>query len=925
MKKKFLLSLMCSLVILFAAAQNVGIGTSSPASSAQLDISSTTRGLLPPRMTAVQRNAITNPANGLMVYDTDSAALMIRSAGIWNKLSSTALGDLWRSNGGNDIFNGNAGNVGIGVNAPLFKLDLLGRMLIRGDGNILNSPGVVFTNPAGTIYNGLVGTQSDSLIGFFGSGNNMPNNGWGLNMNIYNGRVGIGTNNSRAALHVADSAVLFSGPAGLPPLTTINPPAQGAGTRMFWFPSRGAFRSGYVDGVQWDRDSIGLLSFAAGYNTKAKGVFSTSIGRLTTASNSIATSMGFGTIASGEVSTSMGNGSAASGFVATSMGGSTRASGDYSTSMGDGTTASGFGSLVSGGNSVASGSYASSLGEQTIAKARGGFATGVWNDNADVPDANTPAANDRIFQIGNGTSAARSNALTVLRNGNVGVGTINPTASLHVQSRAVLFEGSSLDNSTLPPASGSGNRMMWYPERSAFRAGYLFPARATWWDRDSIGKNSFAVGEDVKAKLDYSIAMGAGSQALEYAAVAIGVQTVASGIQSVSIGTLNVASGSNSNALGRSTKASGQFSTTFGFETIASGITATSMGYKTIASNNDATSMGYQTEASGGASTSMGAGTLAKAYGSTSMGVYNDNVDAPNGGSPQPADRLFQIGNGTAAARSNALTVLRNGNIGIGETNPQFPLTFSGSLGDKISFRETGGGFFGFGVDLDRLQVHSATPTTDVSFGYGSNASFTERVRVINSGEFGMSVSGRLVLSTGTQSAGMWLTNTANNAFPAFVGMRSDNLVGFYGNGSPNSGWGMLMNTSNGRVGIGTDNPSQALHVIGNILASGTITQNSDARLKKDITPLSNTLQSIQQINGYTYHWKDTSKPEEQIGLLAQELQKVYPQLVKENDKGILAVNYSGMVPVLLTAIKEQQQQIDELKKLLVQLSEKIK
>ncbi|MBK8702130.1 MAG: tail fiber domain-containing protein [Saprospiraceae bacterium] len=82
---------------------------------------------------------------------------------------------------------------------------------------------------------------------------------------------------------------------------------------------------------------------------------------------------------------------------------------------------------------------------------------------------------------------------------------------------------------------------------------------------------------------------------------------------------------------------------------------------------------------------------------------------------------------------------------------------------------------------------------------------------------------------------------------------------------------------------------------------------------EKDIKPLTHTLAAIQQLKGYSYHWKDPNNPDEQIGLLAQELQKVYPQLVKENDRGDLSVNYSGMVPVLLEAIKELQQRVAQL------------
>jgi hypothetical protein len=89
----------------------------------------------------------------------------------------------------------------------------------------------------------------------------------------------------------------------------------------------------------------------------------------------------------------------------------------------------------------------------------------------------------------------------------------------------------------------------------------------------------------------------------------------------------------------------------------------------------------------------------------------------------------------------------------------------------------------------------------------------------------------------------------------------------------------------------------------------------SDARLKEEIEPLENVLPKVLQLNGYTYYWKNHKDTAQQIGVLAQEVQKIYPQLVQADSKGILGVNYVQLVPVLLTAIKEQQKQIDELTK----------
>jgi len=69
MKKNFLFIIIALLAVVIINAQSVGIGTNSPGSSAMLDVSSTTKGLLVPRMTSAQRSAIVSPANGLMVYD----------------------------------------------------------------------------------------------------------------------------------------------------------------------------------------------------------------------------------------------------------------------------------------------------------------------------------------------------------------------------------------------------------------------------------------------------------------------------------------------------------------------------------------------------------------------------------------------------------------------------------------------------------------------------------------------------------------------------------------------------------------------------------------------------------------------------------------------------------------------------------------
>jgi len=97
----------------------------------------------------------------------------------------------------------------------------------------------------------------------------------------------------------------------------------------------------------------------------------------------------------------------------------------------------------------------------------------------------------------------------------------------------------------------------------------------------------------------------------------------------------------------------------------------------------------------------------------------------------------------------------------------------------------------------------------------------------------------------------------------------------------------------------------------GNAYLLGTLTQSSDRTLKKNIVKINNATESVQKLAGYRYNWiSESSDQRTQIGVIAQELQAVYPELVSENEEGTLSVNYSGLSAVLIEAVKEQQNEI---------------
>jgi len=113
---------------------------------------------------------------------------------------------------------------------------------------------------------------------------------------------------------------------------------------------------------------------------------------------------------------------------------------------------------------------------------------------------------------------------------------------------------------------------------------------------------------------------------------------------------------------------------------------------------------------------------------------------------------------------------------------------------------------------------------------------------------------------------------------------------------------------NDGKIGVGTTSPSQTLDVYGNIAVSGTTVHTSDIRKKENIFTLENSLNDISKIRGVKFNWKDKSfDNRKQIGVIAQEIEKVYPELVyTNNDKNhTKSVNYEGLIPPLIEAIKE--------------------
>mgnify|MGYP005990391729 FL=1 len=116
----------------------------------------------------------------------------------------------------------------------------------------------------------------------------------------------------------------------------------------------------------------------------------------------------------------------------------------------------------------------------------------------------------------------------------------------------------------------------------------------------------------------------------------------------------------------------------------------------------------------------------------------------------------------------------------------------------------------------------------------------------------------------------------------------------------------------------------------GNLLIAGNITAyySSDITLKENIRPIENALFKVNQLNGVKFTWNENAEKAERekgedVGLIAQDVQKVLPEIVQIRKNGTLAIQYEKVVPLLVEAIKDQQIIIEDLQQRLELLEDK--
>jgi hypothetical protein len=250
---------------------------------------------------------------------------------------------------------------------------------------------------------------------------------------------------------------------------------------------------------------------------------------------------------------------------------------------------------------------------------------------------------------------------------------------------------------------------------------------------------------------------------------------------------------------------------------------------------------------------------------------------------------------------THVMSLKNNGNVGIGTSAPTAKLdivspAYSGSENTATSIFTNNAGGYANGQNTAVYGYTLGSGTTIAGYFYGQD---------------------------------VWAAGSATYGVKAMVSGYAPNRYGVYISSTDSSygtSWGLYSvatkNYFSGSVGIGTATPGYALTVAGTAWVTSGSWSGSDARWKKNVSTLStaSSLDKILALNPVNYEWKTDEYPEmkfskdAQLGFIAQDVENIIPEVVTTDNNGYKGISYEKIVPVLTSAIQEQQKEIEQLK-----------
>jgi hypothetical protein len=771
---------------------------SQPDASAMLDIKTTDGGLLIPRMTTTQRSAISSPAEGLLVYDTDTKSFWFYNNTAWTE---------WL----------NRNNVNEIVDADKDTK-------IEVDYGLIDSDFIQFTTDGINYFDmgqgrlGITHTGGSVLIGYaVGVLDDLSNN---ANLAIGNWALHrTGTGEKNIAL---GNYPLYSNETG---------------SSNIALGSNALYENTEKDGLIAIGDSA-LHYSGVGPQSDISSIQNIAIGSKALMSNTY----GSYNVAVGDHSLY----SNVSAYYNTAIGNYSLMHNNYGSSN----TALGHYSL----NENTTGSYNTAGGSLSLNQNQVGYhntAFGSYSLYTNNGSANTGIGRSSMFNNTSGNSNTALGYCSMFNNTtgdlNVAIGMSslysNTTISeLVAVGDSALYANTGGENNTAVGAKALRNNTSGERNTAVGR-------KALYWN--VTGSRNTAIGT-------FALAKNTTSDNSAFGSLALALNT--SGAYNTAVGT---------EALWINT--TGEKNTAIGFASLSNNETGdenTAVGYGSLQGSSPIGNSVLGFEALNSASSDYNIAIGYKAGDNVSTGSYNiiigRDIDAP----VPTYNYQMSIGNLIYGTNVNGTgTSYSSGNVGIGISSPSQKLDVRGN----IQAKSTSGSA--------RMYIDGIAGNSELQFR--------------ESGSYGGAIG----------------YNTVSNYLYLYQG---GNVV-----------------LKGGNFGIGTTNPGYRLQV-GSAGDGSTARANawntfSDKNLKKDFAKIEKPLDKLNKISGYYYYWKDGTDKSRQVGVIAQEIEKILPEIVSTDAEGIKSLDYSKLTPLLIEAMKTQQSIIENLNQRIEKLEKTIK